>query len=217
MRNLLFIILFLLGTVSNTAEAQLVEFADSEVVRLRSQGIDTVICFSFPTGRMTGVKSLGGIGQVSYFSIDYLFYKKGNIVYSTQSVVHCNTDCSNTILSESKPLKVEGQQLFDFLSVHFEKMKGENIYPGIVKIASPDSTEMFYRDYRSFHETEYRIRVFTKESNLTRTINPADIIEFDGRAGRENLNYRYNTGTKLYAFYSLMLELCESLDKDYKF
>jgi hypothetical protein len=91
--------------VSTRCLGQFKEPDEREIKLVKDQNIDTVVLLRLPSPHSSINKLLKGIGDVNYFSIEYLFYKKEGGTFAKQIVDYCNEDCSKRKASVSHESK----------------------------------------------------------------------------------------------------------------
>lgn len=182
------------------------------IKKLRAGNIDSIIRFDLPTNYGYH-DSLPGLGRIAYPSVCYVLYRSGNKTFITKYIWFKNTDC-NSVEAMSVPLPPDNDTLFSWLDNHINTIKNDDICAFVARIQYNNTVR--YLPWEYHHAPIFRIAFYTPDDNIVKLIN-TNHLEKQNDHNMANLNYEYNTGTKLYQLFMALEQHCKGLDKQFIF
>jgi hypothetical protein len=213
----LVILFFLTTTFTICSFGQLGDTAYSYIKTLLPKKVDTVIRLGLPGPYTSLLHNLKGLGKVSYFSVNYIFYRQQNKLWSQKIIEYCDSNCNGTKTAVSKPLTLTEFRLFNFLNTYYRQIEREDIYPFIMKFSDSLAKRDFYVTSKSSHPPVFLVGIYTKNEDLVRLINSDDLEKNIRNETPSNVNYEYNSQTKLRQLYVLLTSIVNDLDEQYQF
>lgn len=184
----------------------------SEIEVLHRQKVDTIVEIRYP--RSDFDDTLTGIGIVHPMDRRYLIYKINNRVCSKKFEEHCNSDCSDMVVSVSKVYESANDTLFRWLQAYLDTVRHEDLCPYISK-QMINGIEV-YIPLHIDHVARYHIEFYINNEQFGKLVEPVDLTKASfGQS--DNLNYDYNHRTKLSDFFYLLTGYFERIDSKYIF
>ena len=167
---------------------------DKKIDSLKSLAVNKIIhYFSYCEGWPKYMDSLG------VYDIHFLLWVNNSKVY-IQKFVNLN----NESLKRPPPNLYSAQNIFQFLTDNYSSIKSENIQPFIIKNVT-DSIESYSLLFAT-HENYTLLEIYYNEDQFQKSIKDNDLKEVKG-GDLINVNYLYNSRTKLNKLVSLISEI----------
>ena len=178
LRPALLVILCL--AIFSTQGQNLAQTLENDISALRNEKIDSVIHFIPPAGADPKQEQAG-----------FIFYQRNRRLVAKKI----------TTRSVSKEIALKDDSLFDWLRKNVNTLKEEDIHPFIWQTTRRGAAWYEYIK-PPLEEGSYTLGLYGQEG-FSQLINPWECRQYAYNApdAPVNLNYSYNIGTRLYAFY----------------
>lgn len=192
---------------------------ESYVRFLLSDNVDTVVRFSLLIPRHPQAMNIHGLGNVVCISIDYLFYRKGQKLYSRKLVGYYLDSIKDFTHISSKPIDISDDSIIQFVSKYSQELNREDIYPFTMTISDTAQDQVFYKHLFNFNPISFRISIYSKADSWNREVNLDDIQKSSREGPNEvqNLNFSYNISTHIYRLFKLLKAQTEKIDARYTY
>lgn len=191
------------NTPAFTIDTTYGDHADRHIYQLLRQGkADTIIRFDLPMNYT--YDSLPDDGPAS-INVQFILHRSGNntLIEKAFYISSCNYDLGPGIAA---PVSIQNDTLFSWLHQQMDTIKTEVIAPLAVRY---DHTHHpIYQIRWTNHPPYYAITLITRYKKVNKGVNTDDLdkTSYDNMI---NLNYEYNTGTKLYRLFQMLEERCK--------
>lgn len=157
------------------------------------------------------------IGDVILFDLKYTLVRSGTTVLCQKYISYCNNDCSNFLVATSDWFECKDDTLFSWLIPQLNTIKKEEIVP-IIYHFKGDSLNLYdqFSPSHMFYSNKV-IAIPTQQGTIKKTVNPRYWTATLREGEITNLNYLYNTSTKLYQLFNMLEQRCEAWDGLFKF
>jgi hypothetical protein len=211
--NIFFIAALLFCTIKATAQNNRAFDIDTaiggnfgkHIHQLLSDGTtDTVINFKLPINY--SYDSIPNHNMLSNVDAEYILYKSGGNTF-IKRYLDCWSCDYNFDPKISSAVHLINDTLFCWLQQHMKTIEQEDIATFAVKITLPVDT--LYQSWGTFHAPWYWVNIVTRQKYIEKRINEDDLQQKYKRDDIINLNYEYNTSTKLYHLFQLLEDRCK--------
>jgi hypothetical protein len=175
---------------------------------------DTIL-FRLPLHNFYNDDPIPGLGKVFHPTISYTIVQSGNSLMARKEVEHFVDDGARPVTDTSDWLYIRNDTLANWIDQHATTIKEESIAPFIYRWESKGLTN--YSERWGFHTDIFLIVLITAGEEVRK---PLDMIrlEKDAHEGRTvNLNYNYNTSTKLYQLFRQLDKCTQAWDQQFVF
>jgi hypothetical protein len=174
------------------------------IYQLLSNGTtDTVINFKLPINY--SYDSIPGHDLRSNVHSEFILYKSGNHTFIQRclDIRTCDYSFGPTIFNA---VNLGNDTLFCWLRQYMKTIEQENIATFAFTISY--SNNSLYASWWTSHAPWYSATIITRQKYIYKQINTDDLEQKNDR-DMINLNYEYNTSTKLYRLFQLLEDRCK--------
>lgn len=189
--------------------------ADTKTKPTENSGGDTIY-FSLPF-RYAYNDSIPGIGRTLLPDIGYVLVRSNNRVVSWKYVSYCNSDCSGFLSASSDWLYIDNDTLFFWLSKNLERIRNEELHPFIYQVKEHNRVYYEQQERYGHGNAQFFISISSSGRQIRKNIDPFRTEAQVSRGSMKNLNYQYNTNTKLYRLYRMLEQRFRAWDMKYTF
>lgn len=199
----------------NFARGQNIDSAVSSAVKvLHQQRVDSIVTVGLSLMFHGMEDTLAGIGPVTPFEIRYLIYRKNRTVCSRKFVEYLDTKGEKPIVAVSRLIEINCDSLYVWMGLNLNELRNEDIYPYISKQLI--NGKEVYTPLIIDHVVRFDFWFHIHDKWFGKTVNPDD-LERVSFMQSENLNYAYNSHTKLSEFFGLVTGYIDKFDHKYVF
>ncbi|NII27973.1 hypothetical protein HB364_23010 [Pseudoflavitalea sp. X16] len=161
--------------------------------------------------------SIPGIGRPLLPDIGYVLVRSGNKVVSWKYISYCNGDCTNFLSATSDWIYLDNDTLFSWLSKNLERIRQEELHPFIYQ--TKEHNLVYYEPLQSSHQeaVTFFISIGGSGKEIRKNINLRHVEQHTGQGYMKNINYAYNSNTRLYRLYLMLEQRFKAWDMKYTF
>lgn len=196
---------------------QLSDSLDLKIIELQKSGADTIIQFTPPEYHDPAYQKLDGAGEIQILATDYIFYKRPRELLGLKTLTTINNNHDGFPAIFSKPIKISEDEIFKFVHKNLNTMTGESIFPFVSKYTDSTSGKIYYDILRTSHSHNFKITIHTKSGSFSWVVFSPALEKKVIKNAPDNINYDYNSSTKLAELFKMLNTLSEKLDSRFIF
>jgi hypothetical protein len=157
--------------------------------------------------------SLPQLGKIEFATVQYILHRSGGRAWAYKFIDH--RSLRTWEFAMSAPLPFHDEDFFTWLHCQISLIQTEEIAPFVTRIITPKKLPIYER-FSASHQSYCRIQWITRQKEIEKWIKEDDLLQ-EYRNKLPNLNYEYNTHTKLYQLFKRLEQHGKTLDWQFVF